>query len=240
MNADPTLTDIEWIVAEHLDANGAMAPIAGGIRASLRFSGGRLSGSGGCNRLTGTYTARDDGSLSIGQVATTRMACAPETDAVERSVLAALDVAAGYRIGDGSLHLTDAANDTILRLEPSPLTVVGTDWTAIMINNGRGAVVSLAAGTQVDLRFGEDGQLAGSGGCNRVFGPYQLDGETIRIGPVASSGKLCFQPEGVMEQEQAFLVALERSASVELADGRLQLRDADGALQVDLRPRDGV
>ncbi|MGH2445785.1 MAG: hypothetical protein ACRDGD_07080 [Candidatus Limnocylindria bacterium] len=35
------LEDTEWVVVEHLDAAGALSPVAEGIRASVHFSAGR-------------------------------------------------------------------------------------------------------------------------------------------------------------------------------------------------------
>ena len=61
-----------------------LADLAGDVRADdasapfLVFDeGGRVSGSGGCNRLAGTYTASGE-QLAFGPLATTRMACLPE------------------------------------------------------------------------------------------------------------------------------------------------------------------
>jgi heat shock protein HslJ len=192
----------EWLVVEHLDASGDLVPIAEGIHATAPFADGRVAGSTGCNRYTGMYEA-GEGTLTIGQVATTKMACLPEADAVERSVLAALDATAGYAIDDeGLLSLTDTHGSVVLRLEASRLGLIGTEWGAIMINNGREAVTSLVAGTTASARFAADGQLSGFGGCNRVFGPCEVDGESIRIGPVASTRMACAEPEGVIAGER--------------------------------------
>lgn len=234
----PRLDSGEWIVVEHLDPDGRLAPIADGMRASAVFADAGVSGSTGCNRFRATYEA-DDAALSIGPAATTMRACPPPADAVERAVLAALDATTGYAIAEGRLSLTDADGRVILVLEPSTLELVGTEWSAIAINNGHQAVVSLIIGTQASLTFDAEGRVSGFGGCNRIFGAYEVDGDAIRIGPMASTRMLCAEPEGVGEQEAALLAALEAATSWTIRDGRLQLRDADGALQVDLRPAEG-
>lgn len=227
----------EWVVAEHLGADGRLTPVPADIRPTVHFVAGRVAGSTGCNRYTGIYEAAD-GSLTIHQVAATLMACTPEADAVERAVLAALDAAAAYEHGGDRLSLTDADGREVLLLRASSLTLVGANWSAIGINNQRGGVVSLVIGTTVRARFGDDGQLAGTGGCNRIFGPYEIDGEAIRIGPLASGRMMCTEPEGAMEQEAAYLAALQAASTWSITDGRLQLRDAEGALQVDFHPAD--
>jgi heat shock protein HslJ len=55
-----------------------------------------------------------------------------------------------------------------------------------------------------------------------------VDGEQISFQEVASTLMLCTAPEGVMEQEAAFLGSLNQVERYELADGRLQLIRSDG------------
>ena len=81
--------------------------------------------------------------------------------------------------------------------------------------------------------FGEDGTVSGSSGCNTFSGTYTADDSSIELGPAASTQKMC-AAEGVMEQEEQFLAALAASSIYEIRGHRLQLRNADGALQVDL------
>ena len=47
-------------------------------------------------------------------------------------------------------------------------------------NNGKQAVVSGVADTEVTAVFGADGQLSGSAGCNRYNAPYTVDGDRLR------------------------------------------------------------
>jgi hypothetical protein len=56
--------------------------------------------------------------------------------------------------------------------------------------------------------------------------------DTLAIGPLTTTRRLCHGPEGLMEQEAAFLAAMRRAATWRLNGERLELRDADGALQV--------
>jgi heat shock protein HslJ len=70
---------------------------------------GRFNGSGGCNRMSGSYT-RSVGKILLSQLAATRMACAePGRSATESQFFAALQTTAGYRLtGPGQLTLIDA------------------------------------------------------------------------------------------------------------------------------------
>ncbi|WPG37557.1 META domain-containing protein [Variovorax sp. EBFNA2] len=93
-------------------------PIAPGGDAQLQFdrNSGRVSGSGGCNRVTGSFT-RAGVSLKLGQMAATRMACAdPVRGANEAQFLSALQSTASYRLAPGRLALLDASGRTVALL----------------------------------------------------------------------------------------------------------------------------
>jgi len=44
--------------------------------------------------------------------------------------------------------------------------LAGSSWRAMGINNGKGGVASLVAGTNVTLVFAADGEASGSAGSN--------------------------------------------------------------------------
>jgi len=74
-------------------------------RPTLRLDTGTLQASGfaGCNRYTGTFSARGD-SLTFGPVAATKMFCAA-TSELETAFLKALGETATYRVSDSELVL---------------------------------------------------------------------------------------------------------------------------------------
>jgi heat shock protein HslJ len=122
-------------------------------------------------------------------------------------------------------------------LAPQDWTLAGTAWRATGINNGKQAVVSVAGAAPVTLAFAAVGQASGSAGCNRYAARYQADGARLSFQPPAATRRMC-PDERLMEQEQAFLRALETVAAARLEGDRLELRRADGALAVTL-VRDG-
>jgi heat shock protein HslJ len=67
---------------------------------------GRLSGSDGCNRLTGSYTVKANG-ISFGQIAGTRMAC-PNADTRASRFHAAMKGTSHWSIVNGRLHFLGA------------------------------------------------------------------------------------------------------------------------------------
>lgn len=82
------------------------------------------------------------------------------------------------------------------------------------------------ADSQVSLQFLADGRMAGSSGCNRYHGGYELSGEGLRFGQTAATLMAC--PEALMEQEQRFFEALARIERFDIApDGQLQLIAGD-------------
>jgi heat shock protein HslJ len=204
---------------------------AGNPAATLQFECGRLSGSDGCNRFSGSYSATKSALAVSPQLASTRMACPPEVEAQARAFLAALTGATAYRADGTQLVLLAANGATLATLAAQSKALAGTSWTATGINNGKQAVTSVIAGSRVSLSFGADGVASGSGGCNRYGGPYESQGSSISFGQIAATAMACAQ-SGLMEQEQAFLKALSTASTLRFEGDRLELRTADGALAV--------
>jgi len=71
----------------------------------------------------------------------------------------------------------------------------------------------------------EGQRLAGSGGCNRLMGSYQLNGQTLALGKVASTMMAC--PDG-MEEETAFFRILEHVQAWKVQADQLDLLDESG------------
>lgn len=107
--------------------------------------------------------------------------------------------------------------------EPAP-DLAGTAWLAEDIE-GRG-VIDIAQST---LKFPEPGRVAGSGGCNGYFGAVKLGAGTVEFSALGSTRMAC--PEALMDQEQRFLVALEKSRRYrfDYSTGLLYLLDPAGA-----------
>ena len=96
----------------------------------------------------------------------------------------------------------------------------GTTWELVKL----GAALPLT-GTTLTINF-EDGTASGSAGCNSYSGEYQLDGENLTFGMIASTLMACLEP-GVMEQESAYLAFLQQVTSHTILDGFLYIYDED-------------
>ena len=82
----------------------------------FRQEGSRVSGSTGCNLITGTFSDTAPG-LHFSQMAATKMMCAPPLDAQERAFLGAINATAARQLTGNVLELKDADGRVRLRFE---------------------------------------------------------------------------------------------------------------------------
>jgi heat shock protein HslJ len=207
--------------------------LAGPGNVTLQFGGGRASGSDGCNRFAGSFQA-DAKALQFSQLAGTQMACPPEIMAQASAVTTALMATRTYRDTGQRLELLGADGKTVAVYKAQATQIAGTAWEVTGINNGKGGVASLVADTHVTLEFGAEGRASGTAGCNRYTAGYTADKTALTFTPAAATRMMCAAP-GVMEQEQAFLQALTRVATMRMEGDRLELRAAEGALMISAR-----
>lgn len=218
------LEDRRWRLAGVSGAEADLAAVK--TPPTLRFSGGRVEGFGGCNTLAGSYTLDGD-RLVIGALAGTMMACAPRVMALETALTRAL--AGTFRVDarEQTLALTGSAGVELTFVEAPMPALEGRRWPVTGFNNGRQAVVSPLSGTSPWLEFAQ-GRVNGHTGCNTFRGSYKVDGGTLAIGPLAVTRKACQRP-GLMQQESELLAAL-RSATKWTIDARgmLDMHRPDG------------
>jgi heat shock protein HslJ len=80
---------------------------------------GRFASTVGCNRIAGMPTVSGE-RLSFGPMMTTRMACPPPLDTVERQYLAALEAVRAYRLAGKTLVLLGDGGEALVTLEKEP------------------------------------------------------------------------------------------------------------------------
>jgi heat shock protein HslJ len=225
--ATPSLNGTSWVLADL----AGRSPSAG-QPPTAHFESGRVSGTDGCNRYSAPFTAAGS-TITVGPGATTQMACPPEVMDRAQSFRDALQSARRFRIADDRLELRSADGATLLTMAAQRTTVVGT-WEVVAFNNGRQAVVGVLENYPINMAFAPDGTVAGSAGCNGFNAAYEGEGAAFRFGPSATTRRFC-PDEGAMEQEQAFLGALQTVATVRIEGDRLEFRTADDALALMLR-----
>jgi heat shock protein HslJ len=235
---DQSLAGTTWLLAGYHNGQGAFVPVMAGTRVSAEFTeDGQITGNAGCNNYFGSSSA-DQEAISIGPLASTEMYCADPEGVMdqENAYLAAIQKAATYKVGAGELTLADASGMRLARYvistETSVENLMEKEWRMVSFNNGMDGVQSAASGTVVSAFFGANGQVSGSAGCNNYFGTYTVSGDAIAIGPLGSTKMMCGEPMGVMEQESAFLAAMEASAMYAIEGNTLMLMDSGGATMV--------
>lgn len=194
---------------------------------TLEFNTKQAAGTTGCNRYFASYTQKGN-NLSLGSAGSTTMACEEPRMAQESAFLAALQQVSAYRLHADQLELLDVSGNVQMTFSAlKPLPMVGTQWVMTAVLNGTEAVSSPVEGVEVSAIFNTDGSVNGKSGCNAYSGNYQVDGEKITIQLSLSTMMTCQEP-GVMEQENAYLQALEKAASFKLSYNSLEIFNKDG------------
>ncbi|MBC8075003.1 MAG: META domain-containing protein [Chloroflexales bacterium] len=106
--------------------------------------------------------------------------------------------------------------------------LMGTAWR-LETYGPAGAPVAAPNGAEAMVTFGDDGRVTGDTGCNRFFGPYQIEGDEIVFGALGATRKACIGEER-QRQEGALLAALRGDVRYELADDTLRLFAANDAV----------
>ena len=104
---------------------------------------------------------------------------------------------------------SNAAMGKELAAMQSPL--IETSWLAKDIGS-RGVIDD----AQTTITFDAEGRVAGSGGCNRYFGPVTIGGSAIRFGDIGATRMACVP--ALMDQEQKFFDALAATRSYRFDD----------------------
>jgi heat shock protein HslJ len=101
-------------------------------------------------------------------------------------------------------------------------SLAGTTWR-LTDAAGTGATDEAVAA----LAFADDGTVAGTTGCNSLTGPYTVEGDSITIGPLATTRALCTS-QPLQDQETALLAGLEAASSWSIEGDVLVLADEGG------------
>lgn len=111
------LAGTTWRLSGEVTGETASSSAAAG-KAYLRFAAGKVTGSTGCNELTGTATVEGD-RITFAGIGLTRRACAGEPARIEQLLQRTLTGSLTYQIESAALHLR-AANGNGLDLTAAP------------------------------------------------------------------------------------------------------------------------
>jgi len=226
-NEGTTLEGTEWVLAS-LDGN---SPVEGSTITLAFHNEDEISGNGGCNNYFTRYGASGDGFITISQgIERTKWGCdVPESVLQqEEAYFKALANAATYRVMNDRLEFDTAAGETILTFamkEEPPIdpALDDTGWVLTSLNGS-----SLLEGSNITLNFA-GGEVGGFAGCNAYGGEYTAADEgTLTIGEMMITLMDCQAPEGILEQEAAYVEALRNAATYRVMGDRLEIANAAG------------
>jgi heat shock protein HslJ len=100
-------------------------------------------------------------------------------------------------------------------------------WTLHSYVDPGGFLVPAVDGAPVTARFGVDGNVSGSAGCNQYNASYITQDLTISISPPLITGRYCENPL-IMQQESAYLDDLSKAVEIRVNKSNLNLYDKTG------------
>lgn len=100
--------------------------------------------------------------------------------------------------------------------------LAGTRWQLVSIDGN-----PVLPGSAPTLRFDDAGQVSGSGGCNSFSGGYSVSGNTLSFDPLASTLMACADT-AMMDQETAYLMALQGASDYTLSESGLSITGTNG------------
>ena len=227
---EPSLTGVTWQWVS-LTTPAEKVTVNDPTRYTILFnSDGSAAVKADCNNVIASYTTGDS-SMTITPGPSTLAAC-PE-DSLDQQYLNSLAAAAIYFFEGGDLFIDMAADGGTMQFTaggatapPAPEATPAPDATPApegptgpaqgllfnLVSYGpEGAAQSLIEGTQITATF-SGGTVSGSAGCNDYNGTVTPVADYFTISAITTTLQECAEPAGVMEQEQAYLAALEGTA----------------------------
>ena len=216
-----------WILVAYGDPVNPTV-VAGGVDLTAIFtSDGQISGFGGCNSFGGPVQAATDGTMTIGPLATTLMACAEGMDQ-ETAYLSALQSARSFNFSsEGRLQITygpeTGANQVMIFIVAAK-SLTETNWVLVSYGDPA-ALQTVPTGLVITAAFTSDGFMTGLSGCNQYNVPYTTQDSQLTLGPIAITQMAC--PTG-MEAEQAYLTGLGTVGQYSISGPKLTLTNSQG------------
>lgn len=189
----PRLNGTTWIVSSITGQATASSQ-----RPTLAFNDGRVTGSTGCNTLSGAYTQNGDG-VTFSPMAVTQMACDETAMAQQTAFLAAVNKVSSATGDPSTVTLRDATGATVLTLtppptpSPTPSPLAGTTWKLESIAEGTTAR-SPIAGTTITLTVNTTAGSYSGTACQTFGGDVSVSGSSITFA-VPHTTQLACSPE---------------------------------------------
>jgi heat shock protein HslJ len=223
------LEGTDWVLRSYA-AEGSLVTVPETQFADAEFRSNRVSGFSGCNDFDALYRAGGR-TLFISEPASTLVACADEANALEAAYVANLQASRFYSERRGTLTIFDAQGTTVLVFDAAPRNPMLGTWTVDSFATAPASLTAPIEGTSLTAVF-RIASIGGSSGCNQYTGTYGTNGNVVRIGRLATTRMAC--ADEIMNQEVAFLAAMEGAALIDRRGPSLLLTDLSGATLVAL------
>lgn len=218
-----------WVLDSYLD-NGTLTIGPDAFYADAEFATARVSGFSGCNQYNALYVANGR-RLSVSSPSTSLMACDEATMGIEQRFITLLAGARTFSVRGNTLTVFDDSRQTSLVFDAAPRNPLLGRWEVGGFQSKPGTVASPLPNTSLEVTFGI-ASVGGSSGCNTFSGTYGTNGEVVRISPLATTQMAC--DTDVMDQEAAFLTALQSATRIDVRGSQVNLADRSGAMLVAL------
>jgi len=195
-NTSKPLEDTYWRAVEL--AGKVLPPQNANGEAHLIFQAdGRLSGSDGCNRISGTYQRAGD-ALTFGQLVGTQMACV-NTGEIQQAFHEAVKNAVRLTVSGDRLRLLDSAGTQVALFVAgsrtaalNPPALAGTSWQLVKFEDGSGKTLTPDDGTKYTIDFAAGGELSARIDCNRGRGTWTATAPAhLQLGLLALTRAQC-------------------------------------------------
>lgn len=160
----------------------------------------RVSASGGCNGMGGTYELQANNRLSFSQLIGTMMAC-PNME-IETQLSDVLGRTDSYAIQGDTLSLFRARMAPLARFvavseSQRAASALNGTWRLNHLGGTAATLDELFPNEKPTITFDMAAfRVSGTGGCNRYTGEFSVDNYSISFGQVASTRMFC---QGVQE-----------------------------------------
>jgi heat shock protein HslJ len=217
-----------WVLIGYGDALNPTV-VQPGTYVTINFNDaeGQVGGSGGCNNFFTSFTADDDGNLTLASpIGSTLMAC--ETGMEQEGLyLGALEKVTGYSVNEKGHLLLDYDSGTVydeqlVFIPEAPFN--GTIWILTAYGQPQN-LISSKPGVITTAIFSSAGTVTGSTGCNNYLAGYTVQGDQIMIDIPNTNLAACGTGT---DQEQAFMQLFDAAQSYRLGVDSLEITTSDG------------
>ncbi len=108
-------------------------------------------------------------------------------------------------------------------------------WVLESYRDSTGILIPVIDNAGITARFGGNGILSGTSGCNRYSTAYLVQGKQIAIVPPRLQTRLLCPEPGIMQQESAFLADLSSAAYLQTGGTGMKLLNNESRIILSFR-----